>query len=299
MSKLDEIKKKLDDLKEILEKSNYGPKKMKLYDSVNSIERKKTRMGDELKDIGPNKAVRQFTTVGSSVQAAYEKAEAKRQKAKTEESTRSMKDMSPEELEEINARLNKDELDEKIKAKLSQEMNRRNFGEADATRHIIDRDRGDTEPLKHSESEKIEYHKNGQWDIKKDEHGPKKIRFNAMRPQDPTDSFEGREEKRAARKAAAAEREKYKSPARTKKDMSPEELEEITTRLNKNNAPHAPESAEDSAHDVIEEHGDLRRELLDLTDEQKKTMLEHIRKYKRHGNDWLRSQQNRKIGEES
>jgi hypothetical protein len=238
VSKLDEIKKKLEEFQAILEKSGYGPKKMGLYNPVDNIERKQTRTSDELADVGPNKAVRQYTTAGSSMQAAHEAAEAKRQKKKSKSTLRTIKDMSPEELGEMNARLNKDDLDEKIKAKMLQEMNRRNFGEAEATRHIIDRDRGDTatkqpkiEPLKHSESEKVKYNKNGQWS------------------------------------------------------------------LNKDNAPHAPESAEDSAHDVIEEHGDLRRELLDLTDEQKKTMLEHIRKYKEHGNDWLRSQQNRKAGE--
>jgi hypothetical protein len=36
-----------------------------------------------------------------------------------------------------------DKLDEKIKAKLKGEMDKRGFGEADATRHVIDRDRGE------------------------------------------------------------------------------------------------------------------------------------------------------------
>ncbi len=36
----------------------------------------------------------------------------------------------------------KDETDEKIKAKLKAEMDKRGFGEADATKHVIDRDRG-------------------------------------------------------------------------------------------------------------------------------------------------------------
>ena len=51
-----------------------------------------------------------------------------------------------------------DEVDKKIKAKLKAEMDKRNFGEADATRHVIDRDRGDkvakkpkVEPLLQSE----------------------------------------------------------------------------------------------------------------------------------------------------
>jgi hypothetical protein len=36
-----------------------------------------------------------------------------------------------------------DDLDAKIKAKMRAEMERRNFTEADATRHVIERDRGD------------------------------------------------------------------------------------------------------------------------------------------------------------
>ena len=41
-----------------------------------------------------------------------------------------------------------DALDAKIKAKLKTEMDRRKFGEADATRHVIDRDRGETQAIK-------------------------------------------------------------------------------------------------------------------------------------------------------
>ena len=40
----------------------------------------------------------------------------------------------------------KDETDDKIKAKMKAEMDKRGFGEADATRHIIDRDRGEAAP---------------------------------------------------------------------------------------------------------------------------------------------------------
>lgn len=49
-------------------------------------------------------------------------------------------------LKEAKDILNKDDVDEKIKAKLMAEMKRRNFGEADATRHVIDRDRGEKLP---------------------------------------------------------------------------------------------------------------------------------------------------------
>lgn len=67
----------------------------------------------------------------------------------------------------------KDELDEKIKAKIKAKMDEKNFGEADATRHIIDRDRGEKitpkskkEPL--LQTELIKYDAQGQWSLKDD-----------------------------------------------------------------------------------------------------------------------------------
>lgn len=48
----------------------------------------------------------------------------------------------------VKDQLKKDSTDDKIKAKLKAEMDRRNFGEADATRHIVDRDRGTKQPKK-------------------------------------------------------------------------------------------------------------------------------------------------------
>lgn len=39
--------------------------------------------------------------------------------------------------------MSKDELDEKIKMKMKQEMGKRGFGEADAIKHVIDRDKGE------------------------------------------------------------------------------------------------------------------------------------------------------------
>lgn len=78
------------------------------------------------------------------------------------------------------ANLAKDDLDEKIKAKMKAEMDKRKFGEADATRHIIDRDRGDKEaakpkpkPLLQTEQEMVKYDSNGQWKIEKSNYGPK------------------------------------------------------------------------------------------------------------------------------
>ena len=50
-----------------------------------------------------------YTTSGSSVQAAHEVAEAKRQKKKTKESTRTLKDFSPEEIKAMEEKYNKSE----------------------------------------------------------------------------------------------------------------------------------------------------------------------------------------------
>lgn len=86
----------------------------------------------------------------------------------------------------------KDDLDEKIKAKMKAEMGKRNFSEADATRHVIDRDRGQvktskpsnqllqsehevskeedfrTEPPPVTKADKMSFSKNGQWSLAKD-----------------------------------------------------------------------------------------------------------------------------------
>jgi len=79
-------------------------------------------------------------------------------------------------LEEFKDALRKDDMDEKIKAKLKAEMDKRNFGEADATRHVIDRDRGDKappapkqpKPLLQTEREVLKTSHNGQWSLSKD-----------------------------------------------------------------------------------------------------------------------------------
>ena len=95
--------------------------------------------------------------------------------------------------------ISKDDLDAKIRAKLKAEMDKRNFGEADATRHVIDRDRSNKmpkikqeKPLLQSErdievapegsnnrktykdefekyEETIKYDKGGQWSLDKKE----------------------------------------------------------------------------------------------------------------------------------
>jgi hypothetical protein len=106
-----------------------------------------------------------------------------------------------------SASMKKDEdpLDAKIRAKLKAEMDKRNFGEADATKHVIDRDRGakmpkpakEPKPLLQSEQdadskmtemradaphgkethairgEACKFDSNGQWSIEKSNYGPK------------------------------------------------------------------------------------------------------------------------------
>ena len=69
-------------------------------------------------------------------------------------------------LGEYKEALKKDGLDDKIKAKLKAEMGKRNFSEADATRHVIDRDR-DTKPLLQTEQELVKFSENGQWNLEK------------------------------------------------------------------------------------------------------------------------------------
>lgn len=49
-----------------IEKSNYGPKGSGQYTPEDNIKRKKTRTSEEV-DVGPNKAVRQYTTSGSTL----------------------------------------------------------------------------------------------------------------------------------------------------------------------------------------------------------------------------------------
>lgn len=72
--------------------------------------------------------------------------------------------------------LKKDELDDKIKSKIKGAMDQRNFGEAEATRHVIDRDRGAAAPKPEKQllqSESVKFDPNGQWSLDKSNYGPK------------------------------------------------------------------------------------------------------------------------------
>jgi len=57
-----------------LEKSNYGPKDMKLYDSNVNQKRKANNNGDTVPDAGKNVNVKNWTTMGSAMTLANEKA---------------------------------------------------------------------------------------------------------------------------------------------------------------------------------------------------------------------------------
>ena len=73
------------------------------------------------------------------------------------------------EIKEKYKNLNKDDdLDTKVRAKLKQEMDRRGFGEADATRHIIDRDRGNKQLPKPKSNKLLQSE-----DVAKSNYGPK------------------------------------------------------------------------------------------------------------------------------
>lgn len=88
-----------------IEKSNYGPKGWGMYSQTDNIKRKATRTGEEHEHIGQNKGVRQYTTSGSSTNAAREAAEAKRQaEANKKAPVRTLADMSDEEKKALEER---------------------------------------------------------------------------------------------------------------------------------------------------------------------------------------------------
>jgi hypothetical protein len=81
---------------------------------------------------------------------------------------------------ERDAKMAKDDVDEKIKARIRAEMDKRKFGEADATKHVIDRDRGEKmaqqpKPKKDPlfQTEMVKFDSKGQWSIEKSNYGPK------------------------------------------------------------------------------------------------------------------------------
>jgi hypothetical protein len=89
-----------------IEKSNYGPKGYGLYNQADNAKRKAKNTGESFSDIGQNKNAKKYTTSGSSMQQAHEKAQLKEQKAKSKASLRTLADMSPEEKAELEAKYN-------------------------------------------------------------------------------------------------------------------------------------------------------------------------------------------------
>lgn len=164
-------------------------------------------------------------------------------------------------LRHIKDALSKDEIDEKIKAKLKAEMDKRNFTEVDATRHVIDRDRGDKQPAPPKppkqllQTERMVFKSNGQWDLEKDNSvkpfgtsiynstaniGRKSTRTGEERPemggnQGVRQYTTSGSSMSQAHEIAAAKEQKAKSKAsvRTFADMSEEEKAEMKAKYEK------------------------------------------------------------------
>lgn len=94
----------MDDVAEEFFKSNYGPKGMSQYRSVDNIKRKASRTGEELEHVGQNKAVRSYTTMGASMQRAHDAAQQKAQEKKQKDSVKTLADMSDEEKKALEAK---------------------------------------------------------------------------------------------------------------------------------------------------------------------------------------------------
>lgn len=84
-----------------MQKSNYGPKGAGLYDPTKSIKRKKNRTGEELPDVGQNKAVHEYTSAPMGTANAQAEAEAK--KAKKLNAKQPVKVFTPEERAALEA----------------------------------------------------------------------------------------------------------------------------------------------------------------------------------------------------
>jgi hypothetical protein len=86
----------------VLEKSNYGPKEMGLYNPLDNVNRKKTRTGEEIEGIGRNKAVRRYTSASMGTASQQASTQAKKDKIKSSKNpVRSLKDLSQEEIGRI------------------------------------------------------------------------------------------------------------------------------------------------------------------------------------------------------
>lgn len=167
------------------------------------------------------------------------------------------------------------------------------------------------------EVERISKNENGQWSLEKSNYGPK-----GMGMYNPTDnikrkakntgeSFSEIGQNKNAKKYTtsgstmsqaheASQQKKYDKEAKANvKTYSKEEIAAMNeARMKKDDAGHDPGSPEDSAHDVMEDHGDLQRELHGLDEDGKSVMLQHIRAYKKDPEGWKRSAKNKAKGKE-
>lgn len=137
--KLDDLKKSLEDLKDILQKSNYGKIKGQgsQYNLVDNIKRKAKNVEENVIE-GPNKNAKRYTTSGSSMGQAQRDATLKEQKKKMEQGN--IKVMHPETKEMVE---------------VSVKQARKWAKEAKAKKAAA-------EP-----TEKTEFNKCGQWKLKK------------------------------------------------------------------------------------------------------------------------------------
>ena len=117
----------------------------------------------------------------------------------------------------------KDDIDKKIQAKFRAAMDKKGFGEADATRHVIDRDKGEKEAVKPKQqpllqTELIKFDNNGQWSLNKSNYGPKDMglynaKDNIKRKSGRTGvEVEGAGGNRAQKEWASGGRDSTKSP---------------------------------------------------------------------------------------
>jgi hypothetical protein len=259
----------LDKTAEEFMKSNYGPKDMGLYNPTDNIKRKKSRTGEVVEDAGRNTGVRNYTTSGSSVQSAREAAENKEQAENTKASTRTLADMSDEEKKALEAKYGVKVKPNLNKSDLQRFEDRKEFEEALA------------KPVE------------GMQDVLS-KRAPKGVDADAIC----TSAMKKNEtlEQKIKRK-----KEQYKDidtpmedPMKVNTRIAVKDLER--DKMKKDDAPHEPESPEDSAHDVVEEDDSLMEELMDLDAEGKKAMLAHLREYKKDPEGWKRSKENKKKG---
>lgn len=89
-------------------KSDYGPKKMKLYNEMDNAKRKKTRTPDTVENIGPNKAVRQYTSAKGGTAQEQATRQAARDKAKSKNMpVKGPKDIDPKVMQALRDKYDK------------------------------------------------------------------------------------------------------------------------------------------------------------------------------------------------